>query len=256
MLWGRLGYNPDLPDQTLTQHLPQHFPTVNTKSLMQAWASSSMVFPWITRFVWGDIDLKWFPEANISHPRHKGFYTVKDYIEREPMEGSNIETILSWAKNKLSNQKPELFSPINVADTLESLSNTALSVLKTLPAPKHRMNDELNQTLSDIQGFAIIGKYYAEKIRAACDLALFDTTKTETYRYSAIKHLQSAKQYWNQYAAIYSIKNKAALYNRIGYVDVEKLKANVQYDIDMVENWKPGTIKLRTNGNTEVPFKQ
>jgi hypothetical protein len=256
MLWGRLGYDPELPDQTFFQHLPQHFPTVNAKKLMEAWSSASMVFPWITRFVWGDIDLKWFPEANLSHPRHKGFYTVKDYIEREPMEGSNIETILSWAKNKLSNQKSELLSPMNVADTLESLSNNALGVLKTLPVPKHQMNDELNQTLSDIQSFALIGKYYAEKIRAACELALFDTTKMETYRTSALKHLQAAKQYWNQYAAIYSIKNKPALYNRVGYVDVEKLKQNVQYDIDLVTDWKPGAIKLRTNGNTEVPFKQ
>ena len=64
-----------------------------------------MIFPWITRFVWGDIDLKWFPEANLSHPSHKGFYTVKDYIESVPMQGSNIEGILAWAENKISNGK-------------------------------------------------------------------------------------------------------------------------------------------------------
>ena len=73
---------------------------------------------------------------------------------------------------------------------------------------------------------------------------------------NALQHLQLAKSFWNQYATIYSTKNKVALYNRVGYVDVEKLKTNVQQDIDMVVKWKPGQNQLIPNGNTEVPFKQ
>jgi len=238
------------------QNLSQHFPSVDNNELMKGWSAASMIFPWITRFVWGDIDLKWFPEANLSHPSHKGFYTVKDYIERVPMEGSNIDGILPWALKKLSVAKTELISPLQVADTLELLSNISLASLKKMPKIVHASADELNQTLSDIEGFANIGKYYAEKIRAACDLALFDTTRNEAYRNSAVQHLRSAKQYWDKYAAIYSIKNKPALYNRVGYVDVIKLKEKVQQDIDMVINWKPGANKLNMSGNTEKPFKE
>ena len=256
MLWGRLSYNPDLTDNIFLQHLPQHFPSLNTKDLVKAWSSASMIFPWITRFMWGDIDLKWFPEANLSHPNHKGFYTVKDYTEREPMEGSNIEGILSWAKRQLNGAMTKSLSPLNVADTLELLSTTALATLKQLPRPQHNLPDEKNQTLSDIQGFALIGRYYAEKIRAACDLALLDTTRNEKYRKAALEHLQLAKQFWNEYANIYSKKNKPALYNRVGFVNVEKLKVKVQEDITIVMNWKPGENKLKVNGNTEVPFKQ
>ena len=256
MLWGRLSYNPDLPDNTFLQHLSQHFPSINSNELIKGWSSASMIFPWITRFVWGDIDLKWFPEANLSHPNHKGFYTVKDYIERVPMQGSNIDGILVWASNKVEGTKNNLLSPLNVADTLEILSNNSLASLQKLPKPIHQSHGELNQTLSDIQAFALIGKYYAEKIRGACDLALFDKTKIESYRKNALQHLQLAKSFWNQYATIYSTKNKVALYNRVGYVDVEKLKTNVQQDIDIVVKWKPGQNKLIPNGNTEVPFKQ
>ena len=42
----------------------------------------------MTRFFWGDIDLRWFPEACLSHPRYKGFYTVKHFVEGETMPGS------------------------------------------------------------------------------------------------------------------------------------------------------------------------
>jgi hypothetical protein len=110
--------------------------------------------------------------------------------------------------------------------------------------------------LSDIQGFALIGKYYSEKIRAACDLALFDTTRNEQYRTSTIQHLQLSQRYWNEYATIYSIKNKPSLYHRVGYVDVEKLRKNVQGDVDLVRNWKSGVNNLNMNQKTEVPFKQ
>lgn len=256
MLWGRLSYDPALPDNIFLQNLKKHFPSVDNNELMKGWSSASMIFPWITRFVWGDIDLKWFPEANLSHLSHKGFYTVKDYVEREPMEGSNIINILTWRNNVLKGVKTDRLIPLNVADTLEYLSNISLAALKKLPKTIHNSPSELNQTLSDIEGFALIGKYYAEKIRAACDLAMFDTTKSEQLRKSALLHLEYAKQYWHSYSSVYSVKNKPALYNRVGYVDVEKLKKNVEEDINIVKNWKPGSGQLKTNGNTEVPFKQ
>jgi hypothetical protein len=255
MLWGRLGYNPDLPDTVFLQHLPKHFPAINTADLMKGWSAASMIFPWATRFIWGDIDLKWFPEANISHPSHKGFYTVKDYIEKEPMEGSNIEAILPWTVRQLNGATSNLLSPLNVADTLDRLSDLSLATLKGLPKAIHDSPTELNQTLSDIEGFAMIGKYYAEKIRAACDLALLDTTHKEQYRKSALQHLQLAKSYWNDYATIYTKKNKPALYNRVGFVDMEKLKIKVQEDIAMVAGWRPGTNNLKMNQRTEAPFK-
>ena len=256
MLWGRLSYNPDLPDSIFIKHIEQHFPALSATELIKGWSAASMIFPWITRFVWGDIDMKWFPEANISHRSQKGFYTVKDYIERDPMQCSNIEGILSWVNKKLAGIRSDMLSPLAVADTLKLLSNIALASLQKLSSPVHTSADETNQTLSDIQGFAFIGKYYSEKIKAACDLALLDTTHNEEYRSTALQHLMLAKSYWNQYTAIYSAKNKPALYNRVGYVDVEKLKEKVQQDIDMVVKWKPGMNKLNMNGKTEIPFKE
>jgi len=256
MLWGRLSYDPDLPDRMFLQHLPEHFPSVNTRVLMKGWSAASMIFPWITRYVWGDIDLKWFPEANLSHPTHKGFYTVKDYAEREPMPGSHIEPMLTWVSKNGEGPEKRFLGPPEVADTLDMLSDLALASLKELPAASHNAPDETDQTLSDIEGFAWIGKYYAEKIRAACDLALLDTKGSEIYRESALQHLERAKSYWHNYAVIYSAKNKPALYNRVGIVDMENLEEKVNYDFIIVRNWKAGSGSLKTGGNTEVPFKQ
>ena len=83
MLWGRLSYEPSLPDALFERTLAQRFPGVPAAKLLLASEEASRIIPQVTRFFWGDIDLKWFPEACLSHPRHKGFYTVKHFIEGE-----------------------------------------------------------------------------------------------------------------------------------------------------------------------------
>ena len=255
MLWGRLSYDPNLRDQLFFNKLQTHFPSVNIQKLYQPWSAASMIFPWITRYVWGDIDLKWFPEANISHPRFKGFFTVGDYIEREPMPGSRVRNIYLWAQYQHEGKKDSLQSPIAVADTLAKLSSAALSGLKALPARKMGSFSELDQTLGDIEAFAHIGNYYANKMRAACSLALFDQFGNESDRNKAISYLEEAKKHWVLYANVYGSLYKPALYNRVGYVDIPGLIKKVEADITIAKEWKRGTIKYETKVTTERPFR-
>ena len=256
MLWGRLSYNPELPDDVFFKTLQAHFPSIKTNTLYKPWSSASMIFPWITRYVWGDIDLKWFPEANISHPTHKGFYTVGDYIEREPMPGSKIRNIYLWARYAHEGKKDSLQSPLSVADTLTRLSSEALAGLKALPARKAGAFDELNQTLGDIEAFAHIGNYYAAKMKAACSLALFDQFGKESDRDKAVDYLKQARTHWIKYAGVYDSMYKPALYNRVGFVNIPQLLSKVDADIKLASEWKPGTIKYQPRNTTETPFRK
>lgn len=256
MLWGRLSYNPGLPDQVFFNALQTRFPSIAVEKLYRPWSAASMIFPWITRYVWGDIDLKWFPEANISHPTHKGFYTVADYIEREPMPGSNIRNIYLWALYQHQGKRDSLLSPLAVADTLARLSATALAGLQSLPARAAGSFTELDQTLGDIEAFAHIGNYYAAKMRAACSLALFDQSGHKPDRRKAIVYLEQAKAHWASYAGVYSSLYKPALYNRVGFVDIPALMLKVEADIAIAKNWKPGTIHYEIKNTTEAPFRK
>ena len=256
MLWGRLSYDPTLSDEIFFKTLQTRFPTIPVKKLYKPWAAASMIFPWITRYVWGDIDLKWFPEANISHPTHKGFFTVADYIEREPMPGSNIRNIYLWAKYKHEGTIDSLQSPWAVSDTLASLSGQALAGLKGLPTRKSGSFTELDQTLGDIEAFAHIGNYYALKMKAACSLALYDQFGDETEKKNAVDYLVKAKGHWAQYAKVYSSLYKPALYNRVGYVDIPKLISKTEADIELAREWKPHKINYQQKYTTEAPFRK
>ncbi len=119
LLWGRLAFDPSLPEEHLDSLLAHRFPEVPVAKLKEGWAAASRVFPGITKFFWGDIDLRWFPEACLSHPRfHKGFYTVQHFIEGGTMPGSGILNIVEWRRKHLSSEPMNGLTPLMIADQL------------------------------------------------------------------------------------------------------------------------------------------
>lgn len=257
MLWGRLGYDPSLKDEVFYKTLEARFPGVSIPTLVQSWSAASMIFPWITRFSWGDVDFKWLPEASVSRESYKGFYTVRDFMEVDPEAGSNIRNTVQWAQNYRSLVHDSLLSPLAVADTLNRYAATALRNLKKLPRKKQLSPTELDYTLGDIEAFATIGNYYAEKIRGAASLALYNFYGEKKDQDDAITHLKNAKTFWIKYAAIYSSQYKPALYNRIGNINVISLIKKTQNDIDIAKSWLPRTIKeYKKQTQTEVPFRK
>jgi hypothetical protein len=243
MLWGRLSYDPDLPDSLFEQTIAKRFPEVPAGQMMRAWAEASKVFPEITRFFWGDIDVRWFPEACLSHPKDaKGFYTVRDFVEGATMPDGGDISIVEWRRHKLAGTPMNGVTPIEVADALTKSSAATLQLLADL-RQKQGTNKELRLTLGDMEAMAYLGHYYAAKIRAAADLALFDKSGKEAERESAIKNLQAALEFWKRYARAYTAQYQPQqLYNRVGWVDIPGIIPKVEQDISLARLWTPGTV--------------
>lgn len=235
MMWGRLSYDPSLPPAFFTSTLASRFPGTDALALHRAWAAASQVFPLITRFFWGDIDLKWFPEASLSHPRHHGYYTVRDFMEGSAMPGSGVLSIREWRAGASG------ISPLTIAD---SLAVSAASALGALPALRMQASVELRNTLGDIESMSQLATYYAFKIRGAAALASFDRSADAADRARAVAFLSQAAAAWRLYAASYSAQYTSPhLYNRVGFVDIPGLVVKVDADIDIARGWKPGTLR-------------
>ncbi len=242
MLWGRLSFDPTLSDEFFQLTLAARFPEVPADKLLAGWSAASRVFPELTRFFWGNIDLKWLPEACLSHPTHKGFYTVRHFIEGEGMPESGNLTIREWRERLLAKQPMDGVGPLEVADNLRRHAERARRAVAEL-RPKQGPNKELRLTLGDIEAFGALGLYYAEKIEAACALALFDANSAPEHQAAAIRHLEAALGHWRGYAAVYTKQyTQPLLYNRVGVVDIPKLAEKAAADIELARNWKPGSI--------------
>lgn len=257
-LWGRLAYEPDLTEATFARLIAARFPGADVPRLTAAWADASKTFPYITRFFWGDIDLKWFPEAS---RRKQGYYNVRHFIEGGTMPGAGVLNIIEWRTALLARQQPAGVTPLEIAATLDANAARALAALPQLrgaavspPAAK-----EYAATLGDIEAMAHLGRYYAAKIRGACDLALFDKSGDPAQQASSLRHLTSALAHWKNYSDAYTRQYvQPVLYNRAGWVDIPKTTDDVAADVRMAREWKPGTIDdaaIKRSG-TEAGFKK
>jgi len=200
--------------------------------------------------------LKWFPEACLSHPRSKGFYTVRHFMEGSSMPGAEVLCIRDWRKRLTAGQPMQQTTPLEIADALEGAVTETFASLETLREAA-KQDAELQKTVNDCESLAWLGRYYASKIRGACALALFDANGDKSQHDTALRHLADALSRWKNYAAIRDAHYVPALYNRVGYVNVTTLTEKVAADLDLARNWKPGTLK--DNGKrsgTEKGFRK
>jgi hypothetical protein len=244
MLWGRLAYDPALPDSLFQLALGRRFPGVDARSLFEATREASKIIPQATRFFWGDIDVRWFPEACARSAHGTHFYTVTEFMSGITMPGSGILNIRAWRERTLGKRSLAALSPLDAASALAGAADTTLRLVAELRAnPVAAQNRELRFTLGDDEAMAHLGHYYAEKIAGACDLALFDASRSPTNQANAIGHLESALAAWKSYAAIRDAQYVPGFYSRIGWIDITALTAAAANDIEIARTWKPGSLK-------------
>ena len=213
MLWGRLSYDPLLPDALFQRTLAARFPGVPARSCSglprrprrssrrsrgsSGATSTSSGFP--------------RPASAIRAP--KGFYTVQHFMTGETMPGSGIMNIRVLSRSSARQGKPmDGITPPQVAQALQDHAQTTLQLVADLPAAD--ADKELRLTLGDLKAMAHLGDYYAEKIRGATELALFDKTGKPEQQAAAVKHLEAALEHWKKYAAVATSQYRPQLLTR------------------------------------------
>ncbi|MBI3948486.1 MAG: carbohydrate-binding family 6 protein [Armatimonadetes bacterium] len=240
MLFGRLGFDPTLPNSHFERAVADRFPEMPAGKLLDAWTAASRTLPLITRFYWGGLDLHWYPEGCF---RNKGFHSVRHFAESfwEPIRGSGIIGITEWRDPALRGEPIPAITPLDIASDLEANAARALRLVGELK-PFQGDRKELRLTLGDIEALAHLGRHYAEKIRGAAEIALFDADPKPERRAAAIAHLEIALEHWRRYAAIAKRQYKPQLLNRVGYLDFDALTEKVAADITMAREWEPGSL--------------
>ncbi len=237
MLWGRLGYNPEMSDDRFTQIIQVRFPEVNAEKLFAAWQNASMIYPTTTGFHWGSLDFQWYIEGCKSRPgpagNETGFHDVNRFISLPPHPMSGFQSIPDFVKMMIEGGTSELKSPFAVAQMLHDYSDKAMKGLEGLKAGNDR---ELKFTLHDIKTIALLGKYYALKIEGSTNLALFRETKDSKYQEIALEKITESVATWKKYTDSASEQSINPLWtNRVGYVDWSMLNQWAEDDIKIVE---------------------
>jgi hypothetical protein len=234
LLWGRLSYDPTLPNSRFQAILGERFPEVPSRNLLEGWASVSKILPLVTRFYWGSLDFKWYPEACWSKD---GFSTVQDFITPKylPMNAAQdgdsprLMSVKDFVNGVATDGR---LTPLQAADLIEQHAEAGLRSVHGLDAAG---NKELRFTLGDIRAMAWLGRYYAEKIRGAVDLCRYQRKGNAGDRQNAGAHLRTASAHWSRYAALWSSQYVGQVLVRQGsdLVDILAIQTHVDRDSDV-----------------------
>ena len=231
MLWGRLGYDLTLTRDYFEKRLAQQFPKVKSKLLYDTWAAASQVIPQVNRFFWRENDFQFSPEACNYN---QGFLPVDQFFAHKPLAGSGILSVQEHAATVNEGKVVDGLTPMDVADKLDATAARTLKGVKTLRR-NSKGHKELLATLADMEAIAYLGRYYADKIRGAADLAVFraDSQQTRSHR-RAVAHLTNAVKEWETYAEMSIPRYRPQLFSRTHYMDWEKLLENVKQEVEAV----------------------
>jgi len=238
MLWGRLGYEPTLNRPYLERLLADRLGASLDQStaLYEAWQQASRIIPLVNRFHWRDWDFMWAVEGCMDN--RKGFHTVDDFISGKPMKASGLVSIPDYVSARAGGKKPDGRTPPQVAAELRQMVFFARRAVADIRAPGPVGGVELADTLADIEAMASLGEYYADKILAATDLAMFRKTGEAKLKASAIAHLERATAHCQDYADNASKRYRPQLLARTRTLDFQAMAAEAKKDIDIARTAK------------------
>jgi hypothetical protein len=235
-LWGRFAYDPTLDNQRLASLVGQRFPGIDGTKLLAAWQDASMIYPLVTGFHWANWDFQWYIEACRSRPAPaktaSGFHSVETFINQPVHPGTDNIPIPKYLAGVKGAAKLAGTPPPEVARRIDARADAALAAIAPWEKSAARRDAEFVATVADIRAMALLGKYYAAKIRGATELALFRETRDVKHQNAAVAELTRAAGFWKDYTTRTAARYRNPLWtNRVGIVDWKELDAEVDNDI-------------------------
>jgi hypothetical protein len=217
MLWGRLGYDLTLTRDYFEKRLKQRFGEADATLLYDTWAAASRIIPQVNKFFFRVNDFQFAPEGCISS---SGFLTIDEsFFRYPPLRGAGILSVQEYAEAVVKDKTFNGTTPMELADKIDRLAQQTLAGVEKLRYQSYP-GKELSATLTDMESMSYLGRYYADKIRGAAELAVYRADKKHKgHHQEAVRHLTNAVEEWEAYARIATSQYKPQLLSRSHYLD-------------------------------------
>lgn len=212
MLWGRLGYDPRVPEVRWRDLFAARFGEEGSL-LYQAMAACSRLYPLLTSFHWNYMNGDWYPEGNIggwNTGEGRGynfrdgrlFHSLWEFIFNHTISDEYL-SIPEYAAGKLLGDSPPAGGPVDpleVALRMEKNASEAEECLSKI-SPQS-MEGEMECTRMDLEAQILLNRYYAHKIRGASLLFLFLCGMGREQKEMAVESFEKALECWKKLAAL------------------------------------------------------
>ncbi len=231
MIWGRAGYNPDLPESFYKDRIAARFPGADADLVYHTWKATSDVIEWVDKIHFRQNDAEFLAEGSIDINRFKN---LNSFARNDCMPDQGLTAIGDFAQ--YGEVEGEL-TPFDVSDRLDEASAMLLTGAAKLRAGDNR---EFAQTIADFKSMGYLAQYYAHKIRGATHMARFRFAGDDQEKKLSVAEMEQAVTAWTNYAKSATEHYKPQLFARTMLLDWDALTEFVKEDVNIARNAKQG----------------
>lgn len=214
-LWGRLLYNPDADPETWRRMLRSELGPA-AEHAEKALAAASRILPLVTtahcpsaanNSYWPEMYTN-MPLADVSRPHPYGDTpSPKVFTHVSPLDPELFATCDEHAADLLAGRASGKYSPMEVADWLNSLTAAAGSEARSAGSSAGAMPAPLRRWVGDVELQVGLARFFAAKLRAGVFYALYQRGGDRQALQSALRWSQNAREAWS-----FLVKQEKGLY--------------------------------------------
>ena len=207
--WGRLLYNPDSDPDVWQRQLRYEFKAA-AGSVESALGAATQIVPLVTT--------THLPSA-ANDTYGPEFYTNQSIVDASkyspygdtpapkvfgnvsPLDPQMFYRINDFAADMLANQLQGKYSPIEVAQWLEDLCNTAFSRLMEAEKTANSRSAAFRRMAADVEIQIGLGRFFAAKFRSGVLYSIYQQSQDRTALEAAVKAYRQARDVWSQFAS-------------------------------------------------------
>ena len=221
-LWGRLLYDPDQTNESLSQLFKTRYKTADASKLMEAYSLASEVPLHIASFYKGTWDFTLYSEGFLA-PWPYGyddgkspFISIEELISHETLDNDYL-SISQYCKMIINQNEidPGRITPIELADHISDNCRIGIKIINELRLKTNEPG--LDSELDDLETWCYLGYYFADKIRAGVSVRLFTETGGEENRQESMDYLEKCIGHWEKIIQLTQDRYKPMPYVSFGH---------------------------------------
>ncbi len=204
-LWGRLLYNPQLPDAAFEDQLALRYGKPLAGEMFSLYQLASQLPLRLASFYRATWDYTLYSEGfiaaepanpDVPFDRSSPFLSVAELMDHEVLD-TQLVAIKPYVSTTLKGiADTEKITPLQLAEQSEADSRAALALVADIRQRAPRQRGALASELDDMATWAYLGRYFADKVRAGVALEYFRQTGDERKRTEAVLLLQRCVEHW------------------------------------------------------------
>jgi hypothetical protein len=219
-LWGRLLYDPSTPDSVFEATFENRYGKGSGKSLLLAYAVAGKMPLRLASFYRSTWDYTLYSEGFLApspagglNDKISSFISIDELIDHPTLDPRYL-SIADYVQQAAEKKTPPLgmTSPVMLADSLEIDSREVLRLVEQLRS--RSIPPTLACELDDLETWAYLSAYFADKLRAGVALQTFRTSGDKTQQQRAIQFLTHCHALWKRVIEITSRH-----YQEVPYID-------------------------------------